>query len=496
MKFSIATIAALAALAVAAPVDTAEQKKPDLVIDVTNAKVAPLMVFPKEMDQNTDGAIIRALEATAHDYIQNSWALGTEQWPATADFFKDGSDATKLADNLKNLVTYAQKSHAASWKNAINLNDKSSTLAALEYVLLRDNGVGIYTAEMIVNAAEQVYAMYQAQNLAAQVEDTPANHVKIVQNYEATPAPSDIDALSDYTWSTVPKKDAADYDKLSKQFDKYVQDETAAHEALLKEQASKDAAAAQAAKELADKAGAQTNQLAVANSNSNSNSSSNSNSNSNASANVGIFFIGANGQPIPAANFANGTLPGVNGTDSYITIYETDCPVTTTDAAGHTVVTHTKSTVTSTVCPKCTKTSSAAAEKTQAALGAHVTAPAQEGKDDIVTVYVTDCPVTTTDAAGNTVVSHSQSTVTSTVCTKCTNKPEETSFPKGSPRVAIPEGDKTVRLTQTLTHTLNGTHATAPPQAPKNVPAQANGASKAAAGVAAVALPMVMAALL
>ncbi|KAG5354763.1 hypothetical protein CJU89_6554 [Yarrowia sp. B02] len=238
------------------------------------------------------------------------------------------------------------------------------------------------------------------------------------------------------------------------------------------------------------------NAVSNSNSNSNSNSSSNSSSNAiaNANANVGIFFIGANGQPVPAAFGNNGTF--VNGTDTYITIYESDCPVTTTDAAGATITTLTKTTVTSTVCPKCTKTpasSAAVVEKTAEAQPNLV----EEEKDDVVTVFVTDCPVTSVDAAGSTYVSHSQSTVTSTVCTKCTKKAAETpvASPKPSPKAEQPkeivEGDKTVRLTQTLTHTLKG-EPSAPAQAPEHIPAQANSAAKAVAG-AAMALPMLAA---
>ncbi|KAJ8053690.1 hypothetical protein LXG23DRAFT_55272 [Yarrowia lipolytica] len=190
---------------------------------------------------------------------------------------------------------------------------------------------------------------------------------------------------------------------------------------------------------------------------------------------------------------------GVNGSDIVITFYETDSPVITTNYAGSTVVVYTKSTVTSTVCPKSVEAT-----------------PTVEDKDDVVAVFVTNCPVNT-NAAGATIVSHTQSTVTSIVCTKCGKKAAETpqadtpktsskmetpkassqtEIPKASPKVESPETDETIRLTQTLTHTLNR-QPTAPAQVhDESIPAQANSASKAAAGAAVVVLPMVLAALL
>lgn len=210
---------------------------------------------------------------------------------------------------------------------------------------------------------------------------------------------------------------------------------------------------------------------AVANSNSESNSNSNSDSssssNSNANANVNIYLV--NGNRINHPSNVNGTLSAAND-ENYITIYETDCPVTTTDASGATITTHTKSTVTSTVCPKCTKTAKpvesapAAAKTTPAAAKSNST----EVYDDIVTVYVTDCPVTSVDSAGSTHIATTQSTVTSTVCTKCT---------------------KTVQ-----TPKVNNGTVVIPTQQPKVVvPEQANGASKTVVGAAALALPMLMA---
>ncbi|KAB8281382.1 hypothetical protein BKA91DRAFT_159629 [Yarrowia lipolytica] len=189
---------------------------------------------------------------------------------------------------------------------------------------------------------------------------------------------------------------------------------------------------------------------------------------------------------------------GVNGSDIVITFYETDSPVITTNYAGSTVVVYTKST-----------------EKIPGTRSVEAT-PTVEDKDDVVAVFVTNCPVNT-NAAGATIVSHTQSTVTSIVCTKCGKKAAETpqadtpktsskmetpkassqtEIPKASPKVESPETDETIRLTQTLTHTLNR-QPTAPAQVhDESIPAQANSASKAAAGAAVVVLPMVLAALL
>ncbi|VBB89452.1 Hypothetical protein conserved in the Yarrowia clade [Yarrowia lipolytica] len=116
--------------------------------------------------------------------------------------------------------------------------------------------------------------------------------------------------------------------------------------------------------------------------------------------------------------------------------------------------------------------------------------------DNYVTVYVTNCPVTSTDAAGATVTTHIKSTVTSTVCPKCT----KTAEPKPSAIQSTPAkgngtetGPKSVQNPKTNNNgTVTPTRA--PLQQPKaNIPKQANGASKAVVGAAALALPVVVA---
>ncbi|KAG5361758.1 putative acid phosphatase [Yarrowia sp. C11] len=147
--------------------------------------------------------------------------------------------------------------------------------------------------------------------------------------------------------------------------------------------------------------------------------------------------------------------------------------------------------------------SSASASGSASAKGAVVAAPASAA-DEYTTVYVTDCPVTTVGANGEKTTHTVQSTVTETVCPKCTKKAEESksaeetkTFPKGSPKAAPKEEHTTVTLNQTITKTQATTMVsskTAPVQAPKleSGPAQANGAAQVVVGAVA-ALPALVA---
>lgn len=119
-------------------------------------------------------------------------------------------------------------------------------------------------------------------------------------------------------------------------------------------------------------------------------------------------------------------------------------------------------------------TASTLAIATLAAANANVTAT----YEDIVTVYVTDCPITSTDAAGAVHNTTIRSTVTSTVCTKCT---------KSAARHA-PLQTLKANINSTVVPT---THA--PVQHPEVSPKQANAGSANVVGAAVLAVPMLMA---
>ncbi|KAG5358357.1 putative acid phosphatase [Yarrowia sp. B02] len=162
--------------------------------------------------------------------------------------------------------------------------------------------------------------------------------------------------------------------------------------------------------------------------------------------------------------FANTTLAVATTIEGeYVTVYVTDCPVTTVGPNGDVTTQLVHSTVTETVCPKCTKSKT-------------VETPVASKPVESKPV----APVESKPVASKPVESPAQS------------KPVESS-PKPTPVESKPaESNTTVTINKTVTQTQATSSPSSPAQAPQSTPAQANGAAKAVVGAAA-AIPALIA---
>ncbi|KAG5361837.1 hypothetical protein CJU90_3296 [Yarrowia sp. C11] len=475
---------------------TASAHVQHIIQQAMDAQTKLINDLQKQLDENKNAASadVAKLQTSLEAQTNSTKQLNTSLADLSAATTKANTDNTNNLTKLNTQIMDMAEQQQIAAADAATAAKKAADDATASDAKL---------AETFGNISSSLEAQAETiRQLAAQVtalQNAPAPVVSPVASPSPSPSPSpaqddpvdpknvitpsgDVTPVDDNT----PVDDTTPVDPSSSAADETpVETSSAAADASSSAAASSGAAPASATangsaapveSSAAASAAAPSSNGGSSSSSSNSNSTSESHSDSSANANVNIYIVNGNAvqgsvDPAGRATFANGTLinaPYSNGTNSdgsYVTVYVTDCPVTTTDAAGHTVVSNSKSTVTSTVCPKCTKEAAAAAGTTQPKVTPAPKAAPKEGKEagDIVTVFVTDCPVTDVDSEGSTTVKTIRTTITSTICTKCD---------KAAP---------------TMAHSAVGNP---PQQQPKSLPKQANGASKAAFGLAALALPM------
>ncbi|AOW00571.1 uncharacterized protein YALI1_A12688g [Yarrowia lipolytica] len=195
-------------------------------------------------------------------------------------------------------------------------------------------------------------------------------------------------------------------------------------------------------------------------------------SNCSTSANATLQSVAVSTKSIATATVVDG---------EYVTVYVTDCPVTTVDSNGDITTRVVQSTVTETVCPKCTKIETKESSKES---------PKESPKATSV-----QTPKETPKGSPKAVETPKESPKT----TSAPQTPKESPKAAETPKASSKENDSTVTINKTVTKTQSAATTmvpskSAPAQAPKSetTPAQANGAAKAVVGAAAV-IPALMA---